>query len=154
MGTTKPGRYLNTNGSRTHASEFAVVHSNEGTFIKSGKRHDKLRLRGGCHGQDGMDLLDKYGIGYNVTKTYPNGVRVGNVPGHHDKRKRHGDGQSWFPASWSDRAIKSAGEYVAKLRRNANPKDGVVLRGRYRGVTVCVIMTNGQIGTIFPDKNQ
>ena len=154
MGTTKSGHYLNTQGSRTHASEYAVVHSNEGTFIRSGKRHEKLRLKGGCHGQDGMDLLDKYHIAYNITQTYPNGVRVGNVPWHDDPRKRSGNGQSWFPDSWSDRAIKSAGEYVAKLKRNANAKDGVVLRGRYRGVTVCVIMTDGQIGTIFPDKNQ
>lgn len=154
MGTGKSGRYLGTAGSRTRASEYAVVHSNEGTFIRSGKRHDRLRLKGGCHGQDGIDLLDKYHIAYTITKTYPNGVRVGNVPWHADRRKQTGSGQSWFPSSWSDRAIKSAGEHVAKLKRNRGAGDGIVIRGRYRGVTVCVIMTNGQIGTIFPDRNQ
>lgn len=154
MGTGKTGRYLNTAGSRTHASEYAVVHSNEGTFVRSGKRHDKLRLDGGCHGQAGMDLLDKYHIDYNVIRTYPNGVRIGNVPGHTKKWKRSGTGQSWFPPSWGDRTIKSAGKYVAKLKRNRGARDGIVIRGRYRGVTVCVIMTNGQMGTIFPDRNQ
>ena len=50
--------------------------------------------------------------------------------------------------------IKRACEYVVKLKRNANPKDGVPIFGRYKGVRVGVIMTNGKIGTIFPDKDQ
>ena len=154
MGTGKTGRYLNTVGSHTHASEYAVVHSNEGTFIKSGKRHDKLRLKGGCHGQDGMDLLDKYHIEYHVAHAFKNGVRIGNVPWHADKRKRKGSNQSWFPKSWNAATIKKAGEHVAKLKKNANPKDGIIIYGRYKGIKVGVIMTNGKIGTIFPDKNQ
>ena len=154
MGTGKDGRYLSTVGSRTSASEYAVVHSNEGTLIKSGKRHDKLRLASGCHGQDGMDLLDKYKIAYNVTHTYKNGVRIGNVPNHKRRDKRSGSNQSWFPRSWTATTIRRAGEHVAGLKRNANPTDGVAIFGRYKGVRVGVIMTNGKIGTIFPDKNQ
>ena len=36
-------------------------------------------MKSGGHGQKGMLLLDKYGITYNIVKTYPNGVRVGNM---------------------------------------------------------------------------
>ena len=154
MGTGDSKRYLNTVGSRTRASEYAVVHSNEGTFIRSGKRHDRLRLGGGCHGQAGMDLLDKYNIVYNVTHTYNNGVRIGNVPWHAQKAKQTGGNQSWFPRSWTATTIKRAGEYVARLKKNANPADGIPVFGRYKGVKVGVIMTKGQIGTVFPDKKQ
>ena len=60
MGTTKSGRYLSTKGSRRSVSDFALVHSNEGDFIKKqiridGKPAIKLRLGNGGHGQDGMD---------------------------------------------------------------------------------------------------
>lgn len=34
------------------------------------------------------DKLDKYGIEYNIVKTYPNGVRVGNIPKHKQKIKQ------------------------------------------------------------------
>ena len=61
---------------------------------------------------------------------------------------------SWFPANWDKKKIKRAGEHVAQLKRNANPKDGMTIYGVYKGVRVGVIMTNGQIGTIFPDKDQ
>ena len=37
MGTTKSGRVLNTKGSAGTASQFAVVHSNEGAYTKSQK---------------------------------------------------------------------------------------------------------------------
>lgn len=41
----------------------------------------------GGHGQEGMDLLDKYKIEYHVEKTFPNGVRVGYIPNHKVKSK-------------------------------------------------------------------
>ena len=83
MGTSKSGRYLNTYGTGRSVSDFALVHSNEGSFTRSQKRENgkmvvKLRLDNGGHGQQGMDLLNKYGIAYNVEKTFSNGVRVGN----------------------------------------------------------------------------
>ena len=79
MGTSKNGRYLNTKGSGRSVSDFSLVHSNEGTYTKPSRKGDRLRLVSGGHGQTGMDQLDKYGIKYNVVKTYPNGVRVGVI---------------------------------------------------------------------------
>ena len=102
MGTSKSGRYLNTEGSGRSVSDFALVHSSEGAFTRSQTRVNgemviKLRLNNGGHSQKGMELLDKYGIRYNIVKTYPNGVRVGNIPNHMQKAKRKEMGQAWFP---------------------------------------------------------
>ena len=63
MGTSKSGRYINTKGSRRSASDFAVVHSNEGKYTHP-TRGQKIRLVSGGHGQTGMNQLDKYGITY------------------------------------------------------------------------------------------
>lgn len=154
MGTSKSGRYLGTYGSRSSPSAYAVVHSNEGTFTKRAKGNCGIRLKGGGHGQDGMRLLDKYGIKYNVVKTYPNGVRIGNVPNHKNKLKRSGVNQAWFPASWTGAKIRAAAKYVASLQSNQGATDGQTISGTYDGVRVGVIMTKGQIGTIFPTVNQ
>jgi hypothetical protein len=94
MGTSKPGRYMNTKGSARTMSQFSLVHASEGKFTRPQRPTDPLKLVSGGHGQKGMNLLDKYDIAYNIVKIYPNGVRVG------------------------------------------------------------VIKTNGQIGIVFPDKNQ
>lgn len=153
MGTTKTGRVLNTKGARGVASHYSVVHSNEGTFTKASKKNS-IRLKSGGHGQTGMNMLDKYGIKYNIVKTYPNGVRVGNIPNHKDKKKQHGTGQTWFPISWKSKDIKHAGEHVANLKSNKHKKNGEVMYGMWKGVHVGVIKTNGKIGTIFPDTNQ
>ncbi len=51
----------------------------------------------------GLELLDKYGIKYNIVKIYPNGVRIGNVPNHKERSKQKGTGQSWFPKSWTEK---------------------------------------------------
>ncbi len=154
MGTSKPGRYMNTKGSARTMSQFALVHTSEGKFTKPQKSIEHLKLAGGGHGQKGMDLLDKYGITYHIVKVYPNGVRVGNVPGHKERAKRSGIGQSWFPASWNEKKIKRAGEHVAQLHRNRQASDGTIMYGTFKGVRIGVIKTNGQIGTVFPDKIQ
>lgn len=99
-------------------------------------------------------LFDKYGIKYDIVKTYPNGVRVGNIPGHDKKSKRSGTGQSWFPRSWTDKDIKRAGSHVAGLKGNRHMPDGIAVYGTYKGVRVGVIRTNGKIATVFPDSNQ
>ncbi len=153
MGTTKSGRVLNTKGSAGTASQFAVVHSNEGAYTKS-QKGKKIRLISGGHGQAGMNELDKYGIGYNIVKTYPNGVRVGNIPTHKNKMKQTGTGQAWFPKTWTSKDIKHAGEHVANLKGNRHKKDGVAVFGNWKGVRVGVIRTNGKIATIFPDSKQ
>ena len=154
MGTGKTGRCLNTHGSARSIIDFALVHSIEGEFTKPMRRSDRLRLKSGGHGQKGMLLLDKYGIEYNIVKTYPNGVRVGNIPDHKDGRKRTGIGQSWFPASWSPKDIRRAGEHVAGLKRNRHVLDGKRVYGMYKGVRVGIIRTNGKIATVFPDSVQ
>ena len=159
MGTTKSGRYLNTRGSGRSVSDFALVHSNEGDFVRkqirvSGKPAIQLRLGNGGHGQKGMELLDKYGIAYFIEKTYPNGVRVGYVPDHKRPNKRKSMSQTWFPKSWTENDIKRAGEHVSGLRKNRHVSNGVTVFGVYKGVRVGVIRTNGKIATIFPDANQ
>lgn len=159
MGTSKTGRYLNTYGTGRSVSDFALVHSNEGKFVRSqshvkGKPVIELRLASGGHGQDGMDLLDKYGIEYHITKTYPNGVRVGYLPRHMSRDKKTGIGQSWFPSSWTEKDIRKAGEHVAGLKHNRRVSDGKIIYGMYKKVRVGVIKTNGKIGTVFPDKKQ
>ena len=159
MGTTKSGRYLNTKGSGRSVSDFALVHSNEGDFVRkqiriNGRPAIQLRLGNGGHGQKGMELLDKYGIEYHVVKTYPNGVRVGYVPNHKSPYKQKGTAQSWFPQSWTERDIKRAGEHVAGLKGNRRIPNGVTIYGVYKGVRVGVKRTNGKIATVFPDSDQ
>ncbi len=153
MGTTKTGRVLNTKGASGVASQYSVVHSNEGDYTKP-QKGNKIRLKNGGHGQSGMNELVKYGIEFNVVKTYPNGVRVGNVPNHKNRMKQSGNGQAWFPKHWTSKDIKHAGEHVANLKGNRHVKDGVAVYGMWKGVRVGVIRTNGQIGTIFPDVKQ
>lgn len=159
MGTGKWGRYLNTKGSSRSVSNYALVHSNEGDFSwknirANGKPGKQIRLANGCHGQKGMDLLTKYGISYNIVKTYPNGVRIGNVPDHKSKAKRTGTNQAWFPRSWTAKDIRRAGEHVAGLKSNRHSPDGIGIFGVYKGVRVGVIKTHGKIATVFPDSNQ
>ncbi|MBQ7176088.1 MAG: EndoU domain-containing protein, partial [Victivallales bacterium] len=124
--------------------------------LLKGKDKNKrpLRLDKGGHGQAGLKLLDKYKIEYHIVKTYPNGVRVGNIPDHTDRRKRSGIGQAWFPETWTNKDIKRAGTHVASLKHNRHVPDGKIVFGNYKGVRVGVIRTHGKIATIFPDKIQ
>ena len=154
MGTSKNGRYLNTKGSGRSVSDFALVHSDEGKYTKPSRKGDRLRLVSGGHGQTGMDQLDKYGIKYNVEKTYSNGVRVRNIPNHKNPNKRKSMGQTWFPKSWTTKDIRHAGEHVAGLKGNRHVPDGKAVYGVYKSVRVGVIRTNGKIATVFPDADQ
>lgn len=159
MGTTRSGLYLNTQGSGRRVSNFALVHSSEGAFTRSqvrvnGKMEIVLRLSNGGHSQRGMNLLDRYHIQYNIVKTYPNGVRVGNIPNHKERNKRSGIGQSWFPKTWTEKDIRHAGEHVAGLRKNRRVPSGQTIYGVYKGVRVGVKRTNGKFATVFPDANQ
>lgn len=153
MGTTNPGRVFNTYGSAGSPSEYAVVHSNEGAYTHP-QKGQHIRLKSGGHGQAGLKLLEKYGIEHKIVKTYPNGVRVGNVKDHKKQAKQEGINQSWFPANWTAKDIKRAGEHVAKLKHNRHKGDGIKLYGTWKGVRIVVIRTHGQIGTIFPDSKQ
>ena len=77
--------------------------------------------------------MDKNGLKYKIIKTYPNGVRVGYVEDHKDKRKRSGNNQSWFPKNWTQKDMVRAGEHVSKLKSNKHTKDGVPMYGVYKG---------------------
>ena len=159
MGSGSSGRYSNTRGADRSVSASALDHAVNGRFVQTqvkvnGKVQFRPRLAAGGHGQAGMKLLDKYGIEYHVVRTYPNGVRVGYVPNHRDKRKKSGENQSWFPRDWTEKDIRRAGSYVAGLKRNQNIPDGVHAYGTYKGVRVGIIRTNGKIATVFPDSDQ
>lgn len=154
MGTGKSGRYLNTYGTGRTVSDFAAVHSNEGTFIYTQIGHHLNRLASGGHGQANIDLMDRHHIEYTIVKTYSNGVRVGNVTNHGNKKKRSGTNQAWFPKTWTEKDIKRAGSHVAGLKENRHTPSGKPLYGVYKGVRVGIIKTNGKIATVFPDSDQ
>ena len=126
-------------------SERAVEHSVKGDYTKTN------RLKSGGHGQEALDYMDEQGIEYNITKTYPNGVRIGNVPAHEKKPKRAGENQSWFPRDWNRQTIKKAGQSVAKGRKYP---DGKTKTGKHKNVLVGIKRTNGKIATIFPLSKQ
>jgi len=99
--------------------------------------------------------LETIGLEYNVEHTFSNGVRIGNVPAHKNKMKRSGFRQSWFPESWAERNIKSAGEYVVRNTKNfGDIADGVPVYGTFNNVRVGVIKTKGKSATIFPDSSK
>ena len=79
----------------------AIAHSNTGDFTLPAPQdgYPNGRLGGGGHGQAAMDEMKRRGSLFNVLHTYPNGVRVGNVPQHKSRMKRSGREQSWFPES-------------------------------------------------------
>ena len=133
-------------------SKKAIQHSSLGEFTQGDKKHPP-RLRSGGHGEENIRELKKRGIEYNITKQYPNGVRVGNVPNHDKPKKRTGEGQSWFPQDWTRDTIRRAGEKT--IREEKEKKiDGKTSVSTYRKVKVGVIRTNGKVATIFPLNKQ
>ena len=151
MGSGESGRYYTSHGSnRVHHG--ALIHSFYGRFTRNPRTGKIQNIKSGGHGQSAMEVMDKNGIKYNIVKTYPNGVRVGNIPSMKDKVKSHGTGMAWFPKSWTQRDMVRAGEHVSQLKHNRGVRNGTVIWGVYKGVRVGVIKTNGQIATIFPDR--
>ena len=144
MGTSRSGRYFNTQGSKRIISDYALVHSVEGTYVNSGSKDSRHHpwLDSGGHGQAMFKILKKAHIGYTIVKTYPNGVRIGNVENHKTKAKRFYNGQAWFPKEWKAIDILRVGEYVAKLNDYENVKDGVAVYGMYKGVKVGIMYSN------------
>ena len=131
-----------------------VKHAAVGDF--TGLKNPKLpaggknggRMDGGGHGQSGIDELDKRGFEYNIVNTYANGVRIGNVPEHGDKRKQSGTNQAWFPETWTDDDILTAGTYVA----NTSQSKDVFRFEQYSGVRVGIVVENDLVTTIFPGQ--
>ncbi|MBC1821352.1 EndoU domain-containing protein [Listeria seeligeri] len=131
--------------------EQSLKHADVGDFTVNPSTGKVSKMKGGGHGQSNIDFLKENGFEVNIEKTYPNGVRAGNVPHHKTPSKRTGTGQSWFPENWTSKDIESAGQHIASQPNFANAKNGEVIFGDYNGVRVGIIKTDGKIGTIFPD---
>ncbi len=129
----------------------SLKHSSRGDF--SYQKRKPVKMKGGGHGEENIEYLDKNNLEHEVGVEYTNGVRLGSVKKHYRKKERTGTNHAWFPETWTRTDIKKAGEYVSNLKKNSNPVDGKMYTGRYRGVTVGVIYRNGKVGTICPYFN-
>lgn len=150
MGTGESGRYYTSHGSRI-VHHQALIHSFDGEYTHNPKTGAIQKIKSGGHGQSAIDIMKKNHIPFSITKTYSNGVRVGNLPDSKDKNKRTGSNMAWFPKSWTVKDMVRAGEHVSQLKKNRGVKDGVIIWGTYKGVRVGVIKTKGQVATVFPD---
>lgn len=153
MGAGESGNYY-TSGGSDQVHHPALIHSIDGEFTHDPKTGRTSRLKSGGHGQASIELMDDLGIEYHIVKTYPNGVRLGNVPSHKERWKQTGTGQAWFPEGWTTKDIVRAGEYVVSLKSNASVPDGVTMWGTYKGVHVGVKKKGGKVATVFPDLDQ
>ena len=127
-------------------SPESLNHSNKGEFTSSSKKH----ISGG-HGQDNIDYMDKNGIKYEINRIYNNGVRVGNILNSADRKMRSGNNHSWFPKDWSEFDIKNAANNI--LKKYKYPKNGK-FSGTFKNVKVTIILKDGKIKTIYPNKYQ
>lgn len=151
MGTGESGRYYTSHGSR-RVHHGALIHSFDGKFSHNARTGKPQKLKSGGHGQTAIEIMQKNGIEFHIVKTYPNGVRIGNIPDSRQGFKRSKTGMAWFPKNWSQKDMTRAGEHVTGLKKNRNAKNGETVWGTWKGVRVGVIKTNGQIATIFPDS--
>ena len=72
MGTSKAGRVLNTKGSERTISEYALVHSNEGTYMNINSKNpskEPFRLQGGGHGE-AMFVVGLLKLGEHLTSLH------------------------------------------------------------------------------------
>jgi hypothetical protein len=129
---------------KEHISDEVLEHSSKGEYTKTN------RLKSGGHGQEAIDYMDNHNIKYNIKKTYKNGVRVGNVPEHINRKNRENANHSWFPKNWGRDQIKKAGQAIG----SKSSKDENHTTGKYKNVTVTIIRSRGKIATIFPNSNQ
>lgn len=149
-------------------SDKTLKHSTVGDFtnLKNPKKPPSEKnggkMKGGGHSQANIDLLESKGYSYTITKTYDNGVRIGNVVLHKDNEKSENSGQSWFPVDWGNDEVLKAGTYVAnnpfeikELRNKDGALSGYKLTAEYNGIEVIVINNfDNEPGSIFPNKNQ
>ncbi|WP_434779501.1 EndoU domain-containing protein [Neisseria sp. Ec49-e6-T10] len=134
--------------------EQSLKHADIGDFTVNPSTGEISKMKGGGHGQSNIDFLKENGLEVNIEKTYPNGVRIGNVPDHKIKAKRTGNNQSWFPENWTNKDIENAGQHIANQSNFADIKDGEAVFGEYRGVRIGIIKTDGKLATIFPDTTK
>jgi hypothetical protein len=154
------------------ADPSRVAHSEMGEFPLPSNPHTSLApgyMDSGGHGQKNLDYLAALGWTVNIVRTWPNGVRVGNIPKHRIEAKKGTpdasgipqSGQSWFPSTWTAADIQAAGNFVLTNNRAAwtSLATGGTISDNYRGVKVILLKTTGkgytdEVGSIFPDINQ
>ena len=147
----------NRNNENLELDEKALEHIMEGTFKDVDIGDDKKdikQLKSGGHSEETFKQLKTHNIGYTITKTYPNGVRIGNIENHQDIKKRFCSGQTWFPKNWTKTDIIKAINYVISLPENQNAKDGQTMCGVCEGVKLGVKKRDGRIVTAFPASKQ
>jgi hypothetical protein len=114
-------------------------------------------LKGG-HGNDNIKYLEKHKLPFGINKTYDNYVRSGHIDCHKKSSDRRERGHMWFPKSWSNVKIKTAGIHVANLKKNHKVSDHRPMHGKYDDVDVVTYKSKGRICGICPkfmkDKNK
>lgn len=133
-------------------SQKTQKHSAKGDFVypKEYRPQKVLTMKSGGHGQENIVFLKKKKLSFSVDTEFANGVRLGHIDRHFQRRDKRKNGHAWFPSSWDRQDIKKAGQHVVSLKRNAKLIDGYKHTGRYRGVTVGVIARKGLVKTVFP----
>lgn len=151
-----------------------IAHSEIGEFPLPPKPQLSLEpssMESGGHGQKNLDYLAALGWDFKITKTWPNGVRIGYIAKHSTPSKRGvldsagipQSGQSWFPPSWTATDIQAAGNFVLNNNRvawAAIPRGTAgTISSIYRGIKVILLKTydksyTDDIGSIYPDVNQ
>ena len=132
--------------------QTVVNHSVKGTYKDVSKAYPNGRMVSGGHTRDAMLECSSKGIAYEITGTFSNGVRVGNVPSSELRIKKNGNGQAWFPENWDEDKVMAAGTAVANNGQDL--VDGYHKTGVFDGVAVRVLYDNGEISTICPDLDQ
>lgn len=133
-------------------SHSTYIHSTLGEFKSSSKAYPNGRLYSGGHSKTSKDKCDDKGIEHEVTKTFSNGVTVGNVPTAKLKSKRELSGQAWFPDTWSDDDIMVAGTFVGNSNAIVNEYHKTDV---WNDVAVRILFDeDGKITTICPDLDQ
>lgn len=157
MGSGRSGLYSSLAQSVSGRTSISIpvstiTHASKGEFLENASR-----LKSGGHGQANIEELKRRGIKYVIKKTFHNGVRLGYVPRHCEKRRQGLNkkqiGQAWFPKNWSESDIRKAGKAVLKAYKG-EIQNGTKITGWYNNVKVGIIVRNHQIVTIFPTNEQ
>jgi len=129
----------------------AMNHSIIGDYILPSKGRPGGRLKSGGHTNKVMAEMQKRGILYNIIRIDKNGVMFGNVPDHDQSYKRKGEGQTWFPITWTEHDIMSAGIATAN---KGNWVSSYAKEFKYKNINIRVLFENGRISTICPSNDQ
>lgn len=151
MGSGISGIYYTSHGS-SYIHHDALIHVMEGDYdiISNGQN---LHYGGG-HSQDAMNLMDDKGINYVVTKTYDNGVRVGNILDSDQVFRQSGNNHSWFPSTWTTEKVTEAANYIAKNHNGGKLPDKGTIIDTFEGVRIIAQVKHGEIVSIYPDAKK